>query len=421
MTYTFYCVGALLLLHLITCHHQIVIAASFTRGTISSSKLSLRLIHRHSITPPPIHRLSSDNDDIRAPLIPMEDTSLFLVNISIGHPPVPQLLAMDTGSNLIWVHCTRCDSCKTKIFDPKRSSTYIGISNSSRLCQDYAASPSYNNPQYDSQCSFGIRYEDNTASSGVLALEKFTFLTSTGGTVEIPNVVLGCTLEFDGGPGGNFNGIFGLEAPNEHHFVSRTGGNRFSYCLGSIRDTSYIYNQLILGSGAIIQGMSTPMSTRNNHYFVTIEGISVGDKQLAINEYDFYYNAVIDTGTTFTELVKSAYVQLVEEVRGLMDGLLEPAHVGNGDNMLCYLGDLDKDLKGFPIVSLHLSEGVDIDLDVEGMFQKTPEGLGFCMAVVESKSMNVIGVMAQQYYNVGFNLDNMRVSFQRIDCELLED
>ncbi|KAI3443425.1 hypothetical protein Pfo_000090 [Paulownia fortunei] len=413
---------------------HILIATSFT-STTGTVKLAIRLIHRHSILSPfygpklslsdhaiPVRsssraRLDSlrakisgssvSRDDIRAPVIPMEDGSIFLVNISIGEPPIPQLMAMDTGSQLIWVHCTHCDGCNN-IFDPKKSSTYTKLSSDSPQCTNSV----YDHQEQESQCSYGIRYEDQSTSTGILALEKFTFVTSTGGTVEVPDVVFGCALDTSGTVR-DLNGILGLEAPNKYYFAARTG-NKFSYCIGNISDTQYMYNQLILGDGAVLQGDSTPMQTRDRHYVVTLEGISVGEKQLTINQEEFHYNVTIDSGTTYTQLVKSAYEPLMAEVKNLMNGMLKPVEVRNAENQLCYLGNLEQDLKGFPIVTLHLAEGTEIDLDVEGMFQRSSDGSAFCMAVVESRE-NIIGVRAQQYYNVGFDLDAKRY-FDYSDC-----
>ncbi|KAL3642822.1 hypothetical protein CASFOL_013637 [Castilleja foliolosa] len=383
---------------------------------ITTTKLALKLIHRHSIfslsyTPKP-GLSDSTIDDIRAPAIPDEDGSAFLVNISIGEPPVPQLMAMDTGSHLIWVHCTTCKGCNN-IFDPKKSSTYTKLSGDLPLCHNFVYVH-----QHFLDCPYEIRYMDQSMSKGVLALEKFTFITSSGGTMEINDVVFGCAQETSG-PIGNLNGVFGLEAPNKYHLAARAG-NKFSYCIGNLSDTHYMYNHLILGDGAVIQGDSTPMQVNNRGYFVTLEGISVGDTNLKFNPYEFYSNVNIDSGSTITQLVRSAYEPLMAEVKKLVDKFAKRGSVRNAENRLCYYGNLERDLKGFPIVTLHLAEGTDIFLDVEAMFQRSTDGLAFCMSVVESRD-NMIGVRAQQFYNVGFDLNAKRVSFQKIDCELLED
>ncbi|KAM0966994.1 hypothetical protein ACFX2C_022682 [Malus domestica] len=44
------------------------------------------------------------NDDICAGLVP-GNTAEFMDDISIGEPPVPQLISIDSGSNVVWVQC----------------------------------------------------------------------------------------------------------------------------------------------------------------------------------------------------------------------------------------------------------------------------------------------------------------------------
>jgi hypothetical protein len=46
----------------------------------------------------------------------------------------------------------------------------------------------------------------------------------------------------------------------------------------------------------------------------------------------------------------------------------------------------------------------------------------FCMAVMpsEREELSIIGVLAQQKHNIGYDLASKKISFQWIDCELLE-
>ncbi|XP_051131508.1 aspartyl protease UND [Andrographis paniculata] len=407
-----------LLLSLSTLH--IIISPSCSTKTVvpKTRKLSLRLIHRDAVSLTSPRRSAKpklpdmSEDDVRAPIFPMEDGSIFLVNVSIGNPPIPQLMAMDTGSRLTWIRCRTCDGCKN-VFDPKKSSTYSALPRDSPQCLHYKYGP-----QNQQLCTFGFTYQDLSSSVGIVGLEKFTFLTSSGGTMELPDLVFGCAQRTSGTVV-SVDGILALEVPDKYCLTARTG-YRFSYCIGNINDLGYMYNQLILGDGAVLEGDSTPMQIKDSHYVVTLEGISVGETRLAIDPREFLSNVVVDSGTTYTELRRSAYRSLVAEVEELMDGVVARTLVRNAETQLCYRGDIERDLKGFPIVTLHLAEGTDIELDVDAMFQKTKDGLAFCMAVVEANE-NIIGVKAQQYYNVGFDLDAMRISFQRIDCQLLEE
>ncbi|KAL6559050.1 hypothetical protein OROHE_006419 [Orobanche hederae] len=348
----------------------------------NTTKLVLQLVHRDAISRPfkntnlvisdfanHAFNTSLSRDEIRGPLVPDQEGSIFLVNISIGEPQIPQLLAMDTGSSLTWVQpplCKGCTLASSPIYDPETSSTSKPIfCNTNTKCLNYT---DFSNCGHESQCLYSVRYLDDSISTGIVAYDKFTFVTSTGGEWVIPDLVFGYGQESSG----NINrlgGILGLQVYNNYSLVSRLG-NKFSYCIGNISNPYYTYNRLTLGEGAVIEGYSTPIKTWQGHYVVSLKGISVGGKQLKINQQEFDFNVVVDSGSTLTYLMRSAYEELVQEVRGLLNGRLKRVAVDGYADRACYWGDLRRDLKGFPIVTLSLAEGAEIYLDVESVFRR---------------------------------------------------
>ncbi|KAJ6994024.1 aspartic protease [Populus alba x Populus x berolinensis] len=97
------------------------------------------------------------------------------------------------------------------------------------------------------------------------------------------------------------------------------------------------------------------------------------------------------------------------------------------ESFLCYRGKVGQDLVGFPAVTFHFAEGADLVVDTESMFYQATPNI-FCMAVRQAsvygkdfKDFSVIGLMAQQYYNVAYDLNKHKLFFQRIDCELLDE
>ncbi|KAL0346892.1 UNVERIFIED_CONTAM: Aspartic proteinase CDR1 [Sesamum calycinum] len=287
------------------------------------TKLVLRLIHRDSVLP----ALSNPNPNI-------SDLTNDAINSSLAHLTYIQGMSTD-GSPL----------SQEDIRGPGSRSNYSQLSGCGQ----------------ESRCTYAIGYLDDSRCTGIMALEKFTFESSSGGTSEMPYFLFG----------------YGLER--------------------NINDPRYMYNQLIIGDGAVLQGYSTPLGFRRSHYAVTLEGISVGQKQLQIvNPQDFQFNVVIDTGSTLTLLLRSAFEPLKEEVMNYLDGFLPLVKVKDAGERPCYQGDMEQDLKGFPLVTLHLAEGADVYLDVEGMFRKANDRV-FCMAVDVTKyDLNVIGILAQQ-------------------------
>lgn len=115
------------------------------------------------------------------------------------------------------------------------------------------------------------------------------------------------------------------------------------------------------------------------------------------------------------------------EVENLLEGVLVLAQQDkHNPYTLCYSGVVSQDLSGFPLVTFHFAEGAVLDLDVTSMFIQTTEN-EFCMAMLpgnyfgdDYESFSPIGMLAQQNYNVGYDLNGMRVYFQRFDCELLD-
>ena len=182
---------------------------------------------------------------------------------------------------------------------------------------------------------------------------------------------------------------------------------------------------MIIGDGARIEGPSTPITIFGGYYYVTLESISVGEKKLDISPKVFKVTkkgtggVIIDSGSTLTYLPKAAFNPLKDEVLSLMDGLVQ--FVGTLQSSPCFSGFISRDLVGFPVVTFTFANGVDLALDVGSCFYPA-EPSSFCIAVVPSTAadLTLIGVLAQQSYNIANDFVGNTVSIQRIDCALLE-
>ncbi|XP_050213625.1 aspartic proteinase CDR1 [Mercurialis annua] len=439
----------------------LLIFATLVTGTIIESstaephrkRLVSKLIHRDSISSPYFNPKETVDDriertmktsvtriaylyaqtkrnvslnDFQLNLVPTNYEPLFMVNFSMGQPPTPQLAIMDTGSNMLWVQCAPCKRCSRHAgprFNPSRSSTYAGLPCTNIQCR-YAPRADCN---WLNQCTYNLSYAAGPPSVGLLATEQLIFQSSDEGLNVVPNVVFGCSHENGDYNDRRFSGIFGL-GKGITSFVNQMG-SRFSYCIGNIADPHYKYNQLVFGDNADFEGSSTPLQVVRGHYRITLEGISIGGIRLVIDSTTFSRDgngnsALIDTGTAVTWLADNFYKALDNEVRRLMDGVLTPFWRGP---FPCYRGTVSQDLIGFPVVTFHFAGGAELDLDTGSMFyQATPDIL--CMAVRQASvygkvfgDFSVIGLMAQQYYNIAYDLNSYKLLFQRIDCELLVD
>ena len=94
---------------------------------------------------------------------------------------------MDTGSDLIWVQCEKCQQCHSQfdlIFDPTRSSSYTEIPCESLACDRLNGKLDFD---YASSCSYQALYGDGSKSKGTLVFETIVF-----GDARILNMAIGC-------------------------------------------------------------------------------------------------------------------------------------------------------------------------------------------------------------------------------------
>ncbi|XP_075650125.1 aspartic proteinase CDR1-like [Castanea sativa] len=372
-----------------------------------------------------IQGISLDTNDVRSGVIAEIMRTGFLANISIGSPPVPQLLFMDTGSSLSWTQCQPCTHCFTQtlpIFNPPESATYSSVPCHSPKCDRQVPGINCQGPR----CGFELQYGDGTSVSGFLSTDTITFETSDEGITLVPRLIFGCETDLiidRGTLGGQVSGLLGLGA-EAISFASQLG-SKFSYCFGSVWDPEYIHNQLIFGEGAKREGFVTFLEIIGSFYYIRLVSISVGEKMLDISpnvfvlEEDGTGGVIIDSGATLTSLPEAALNPLKAEVLNLLSGIVP--YIGMRHSSPCFKGVIDRELAGFPVVTFNFANGVDLVLDVKSLFYEAGPN-AFCMAMTQSKAANltVIGVLAQQSYNIEYNLAEKSISMQRIDCALLE-
>ena len=200
---------------------------------------------------------------------------------------------------------------------------------------------------------------DNSSASGTFGRDILVFETTDEGTSQISDVIIGCghNIGFNSDPG--YNGILGLN--NGPNSLATQIGRKFSYCIGNLADPYYNYNQLRLGEGADLEGYSTPFEVYHGFYYVTMEGISVGEKRLDIAPETFEMKknrtggVIIDTGSTITFLVDSVHRLLSKEVRNLLGWSFRQTTIEKSPWMQCFYGSISRDLVGFPVVTFHFA------------------------------------------------------------------
>lgn len=443
----------------------IISTISITASNIPPKRLVTKLISRNSIRSPlydsdASNRASMDMEisiarfaflqakmsyersstfspsDYRLNILPSASRTTFFINITVGTPPIPQLAMMDTGSNFLWIQCFPCKNCGKHygpiLFNPSSSSTYRPLyCNSDSFCKSIGAPNSLCNDFYS--CNYTMVYYSGVISKGIVSSETVTFQASDESTIIVQNVIFGCGHEINRAlleSDYRTSGVFGLGA--ESPLLLRFG-SKFSYCIGDLDDSYYEHNQLIVGEGARFEGYITPIEVVNGNYYMILEGISVGANKLDIDPSIFtrvetvgLSGVTIDTGTAITWLADDGFYTLKNEVQRVIFGLLTQAEYYPWK--LCYEGRVESyQLARFPLVTFHFADGADLKLDKWSLFRQIRPDI-FCMAIMPSSyngkqrhNLSLIGIYAQQYYNMAYDLIGKTLSFKKIDCDELDD
>ncbi|KAK2971942.1 hypothetical protein RJ640_004962 [Escallonia rubra] len=410
-------------------HHDSILSP-FYNASATSSDRATRAIERSKARLAYLKAATTrySLDDIRSGLVQNGIGTVFYVNISIGQPPVPQLVVMDTGSSIFWIHCPPCvGTCgsarsPTPMFDPNKSSSY-----SPYPCPCAELGPC---DFIKNQCLYTIDYGGGKIRiTGNYALEDLTFVTFDEKATTISNMLFGCGHAVENFSDEQARGVLGLGAGPTS--VTKQIGSRFSYCIGNISNPEDTDGQLIIGDKAIIDGNLTQLDVYKGFYYLTLQGISFGDKPLDIDPKIFQRNregrggVIIDSGMTLTILDELAFGPLKNEVQNFIDGLnLE--HHSTELLPLCYKGFVSQDLIDFPAVTFHFAGGADLVLGTENLFLSHIPAYGsFCLAVTKvnrnntARGASMIGVIMQQYLNVGYDLLAKKLSFMPLNCAFL--
>ncbi|KAL0447628.1 UNVERIFIED_CONTAM: Aspartic proteinase CDR1 [Sesamum latifolium] len=343
------------------------------------------------------------------------------VESSIGTPPVKQLGIADTGSDLTWTQCKPCTQCYKQnipLFDPRRTKTYRRVSCESDQCNAVGSA------SCDSRnaCQYQVSYGDRSYSIGDLAVETFTFGSSSGGNVSFPKVVFGCGHENDGTFSATGSGIIGLGGGSLSiiNQLDTSIGGKFSYCLTFL--DSNISSTISFGSNAVVAGrrvVSTPLVKKSpdTFYFLTLEGVSVGKQRLQYTasnskaEVADEGNIIIDSGTTLTFLPSELYQELESTLERAIEG--KRATDSQGVFSLCYELPSDGELKSPPIVA-HF-KGADLALREGSTFVEVEKGV-VCLTLVPSQDLAIFGNLHQMNYKIGYDLVKQEVNFLPTDC-----
>ncbi|KAI9117936.1 hypothetical protein K1719_011078 [Acacia pycnantha] len=352
----------------------------------------------------------------------------YLVKLFIGSPPVQSWAIADSGSDLAWIQCLPCKKCypqNSPIFNPFTSSTYKIVSCHSKPCRSYDLVGSYCGTS--TQCVYEYGYGDGSVASGELARDLFSFRGKSSSKsidsflLQKP-LFLGCAHNTTGKFAAKGSGIVGL-GYGPLSLVSQLGpeiDHKFSYCLGPYFSKSS--GKLRFGKEAKVSGspgaVSTPFVTNSEktNYFLTLEGITVGNKTLKTAAHTRKGNTLIDSGATWFLMEENFYNKMEAFIKKAIR--VKEVRKPPMDFSLCYSKKYHKTImKRFPKFVVHF-EGADIALKPDqNIFFHLDDLL--CLGIKPLSGLSFTfdyGNLPQINFQVEYDLKAKRISFAHADC-----
>ncbi|MBA0715601.1 hypothetical protein Golax_014491 [Gossypium laxum] len=369
---------------------------------------------------------------------------LHYTTVQLGTPGVKFMVALDTGSDLFWVpcDCTKCaptegttyasvcfllfvffslfilifyDRVSQATLDSRSLSTSALLKVGTYAFTLRRARPLPPQPTACC-CPYIVSYMSaQTSTSGVL-LEDVLHLTTEDGHAELVEayVTFGCGQV----QSGSFldvaapNGLFGLgmEKIAVPSILSQEGltANSFSMCFGHDG-----IGRISFGDKGSPDQEETPFNLNPPHptYNVTITQIRVGT---AIIVGDI--TALFDSGTSFTYLVDPTYSNLAENAQ---DRRRPP------DSRIpfeyCYDMSPDANATLIPSMSLKMKGGSDFPVYDPIIVISTQSKLVYCLAVIRSTELNIIGQNIMTGYRVVFDRERFVLGWKKYDCYDVEE
>ncbi|XP_066327362.1 aspartic proteinase 36-like [Miscanthus floridulus] len=361
-------------------------------------------------------------------------TGLYYTQIEIGSPPKGYYVQVDTGSDILWVNCIRCDGCPTRSglgieltqYDPAGSGTTVGCDQEFCVANSPSGVPPAC-PSTSSPCQFRIAYGDGSSTTGFYVSDSVQYNQVSGNGQTTPSnasITFGCGAQLGGDLGSSsqaLDGILGFGQADSSMLSQLAAARKvrkiFAHCLDTVRGGG------IFAIGNVVQPKvkTTPLVQNVTHYNVNLQGISVAGAtlQLPSNTFDSGDNkgTIIDSGTTLAYLPREVYRTLLTAVFDKYQDLA----LHNYQDFVCFQfsGSIDD---GFPVVTFSF-EG-DLTLNVyphDYLFQNGNDlyCMGFLDGGVQTKDgkdMVLLGDLVLSNKLVVYDLEKQVIGWTDYNC-----
>ncbi|XP_031094576.1 aspartic proteinase-like protein 1 isoform X1 [Ipomoea triloba] len=351
--------------------------------------------------------------------------------IDIGTPHVSFLVAVDAGSDLLWLPCD-CIQCAPlsasyyssldkdlNEYDPSGSNSSKYLSCSHQLCEKSSTCKSSKQP-----CPYTVNYYSDATSTSGLLVEDIIHLTSNKNNVSNNSlraaIILGCGSKQSGSylNGVAPDGLMGL-GPGEISVPSRlakAGLTRNSFSLCFKEDDS---GRIFFGDQGISNQQTTPFLLSDGKYVTYVVGVEMCCVDSTCLQQTSF-KALVDSGTSFTFLPNEIYDKVVQEFNRQVNAA--KTRFDGYPWEYCYKSS-SKGLPKVPLLALNfgLNNSFVVQDPIVAIYGT--QGLaGFCLAVQPIRGD--IGIIGQNFmtgYRMVFDRENQKMGWSRSDCHDFAD
>ncbi|XP_076924996.1 aspartic proteinase-like protein 1 isoform X1 [Bidens hawaiensis] len=346
--------------------------------------------------------------------------------IAVGVPSVSFLVALDTGSDLLWLPCD-CLQCAPlsdtdeNEYNPSHSSTSKSVTCSHELCERGSTCESPKQP-----CPYTVNYASPTTSSSGSLVEDILHLAADGvkasNTFVRAPIIIGCGKKQSGGylegiaPDGLLG--LGLGSVSVPSLLAKSGviRNAFSLCFGES------------GAGNIYFGDKGPSTQRTTpflptdgkykFYIIGVENFCIGAN--CLDQTNF--KALVDSGSSFTFVPDKIYKSVGEEFDRQVNAMKTPFDGIPFD--YCYKSS-SQELPDTLSVTIKLSVNTTFLVRRPLFIVNDSQGgiVGFCLAIQSSHDDNM-GIIGQNFmtgYRLVFDRENLTLGWSPSRCQPLKE
>ncbi|KAI3971475.1 hypothetical protein MKW92_033646 [Papaver armeniacum] len=330
--------------------------------------------------------------------------------VSLGTPSLSFLVALDTGSDLFWVPCD-CTSCVRSF-----RTSYGDVINLNIYSSNSSSTSKYVSCN-GRQCPYQIVYKDNSSTSGVLVEDVLHLETDNHKPKAVDaKIIFGCGQVQKDSPTGLLGlGMGKISVPS---ILSSKGqiADSFSMCFGG----SDKVGRISFGDKGSSDQEETPFILRQRqqiYYEVSVTQLSVG-KNLS-DLLDF--SAIFDSGTSFTHLNDPAYTAICESFDSQA---LHKRHSSDPGIPFEYCYDISANSTelSVPDVSLIMKGGSQFNVhDPLALIIEGTTVTAYCLAVVRSPDVNIIGHNFMTGHHIVFDREKMVLGWTESNCYEIVD